>query len=82
MRSPDSLVYDLMEPVRPVMDQKVLEFVLGRTFSPDDFILNKNGVCRLHPQFARYVVKAIQDIPEIEKITANSLNKLFGSKVN
>ena len=77
-----SLVFDLMEPVRPVMDQKILEFVLGRTFSPDDFILGKNGIVRLHPQFARYVVKILQDMPEIEKITAANLKKLFGRNIS
>lgn len=77
-----SLVFDLMEPIRPVMDQKILEFVLDRTFSPDDFILNKNGICRLHPQFARYVVKTVQDIPEIEKIMAANLKKLFGRNIS
>ena len=77
-----SLVFDLMEPLRPVMDQKVLEFVLSRTFSPDDFILNKNGICRLHPQFARYVVKIVQDMPEIEIIMAANLKKLFGKNIS
>lgn len=76
-----SLIFDLMEPSRPIVDEKILEFVLNRTFSPDDFILNKNGICRLHPQFARYVVKIVQDIPEIEKITANCLKKLFGKNL-
>lgn len=75
-----SLVFDLMEPVRPIMDKKVLEFVLRHKFSPDDFILNKNGICRLHPQFARFIVKSIQDIPEIEIITANNLKKLFSNR--
>ena len=77
-----SLVFDLMEPVRPIMDKRILEFILERTFSPDDFILNKNGVCRLHPQFARFIVKYIQDIPEIEVITAANLKKLFSKYLN
>lgn len=72
-----SLVFDLMEPVRPIMDKRILEFIADRTFSPDDFILNKKGLCRLHPQFARFIVKHLQDIPEIEKITADNLKKLF-----
>ncbi len=72
-----TLVFDLMEPVRPVMDRKILKFVLERTFSPDDFILNKNGICRLHPQFARFVVKSVQDMPEIQTITAANLKKLL-----
>lgn len=82
VKNRDSLVFDLMEPARPVMDRKILEFVLDRTFSPDDFILNKNGICRLHPQFARYIVKIVQDMPEIEKIMAANLKKLFGLNIS
>ena len=76
-RSEAAFVYDLIEPVRPIMDLKILKFILSRNFTPDDFILNKNGLVRLHPQMARFVVKLVQDIPEIEKITANNLNKLI-----
>jgi CRISPR-associated protein Cas1 len=78
----DALVLDFMEPVRPIMDKKVLEFVLQRTFSPDDFIVNKNGVCRLHPQFARVLVKAVQDIEEVEIITTANIKRMFSGKSN
>lgn len=77
-----SLVFDLMEPLRPIMDRRILEFIMQRTFSPDDFILNKNGVCRLHPQFARFIVKSVQDIEEIEIMTVANLKKLFGQNIN
>jgi CRISPR-associated endonuclease Cas1 len=80
VKNRDSFVFDLMEPVRPIMDKHVFSFVLNRTLSPDDFILNKDGVCRLHPQFARFFVKQIQDIPEIEKITTSNLKKMFDVK--
>jgi CRISPR-associated endonuclease Cas1 len=77
-RNSDSpLVFDLMEPVRPVMDKHIFKLVLDHTFSHDDFVLNAQGVCRLHPQFARYVVKHIQDIPEIETITHAHLHRIF-----
>lgn len=77
-----ALVLDLMEPARPIMDRKVLEFVMQRTFSPDDFIVNKNGICRLHPQFARVIVKLVQDIDEVEIITAANIKRLFSTKLN
>ena len=77
-----ALVFDLMEPVRPIMDRKILEFITQRIFSPDDFILNKNGVCRLHPQFARVLVKAVQDIDDVETITAANIKRLFTTKLN
>jgi CRISPR-associated endonuclease Cas1 len=74
-----SLVFDLMEPIRPIMDSRILQFAQKWTFSPSDFILNKNGTCRLHPQFARFIVKSVQDLPEIETITAINLKKLLSS---
>lgn len=73
----DSFVFDLMEPVRPIMDFKIFNFIINNKFSPNDFILNKSGICHLHPQFARFIVKQIQDIPEIEEITNNNLRRLF-----
>jgi CRISPR-associated endonuclease Cas1 len=76
-KSPQSLVFDLMEPVRPIIDRHVVEFLLSRTFMADDFILDKNGVCKLHPQLARFVVKSVQDIPEISTVTKANLQKLI-----
>jgi CRISPR-associated protein Cas1 len=46
-------VYDLMEPLRPLVDRLVLDFVRSQTFPPSDFVLRDDGVCRLHPQLAR-----------------------------
>jgi CRISPR-associated endonuclease Cas1 len=50
-----ALVYDLMEPLRPWVDGLLLSFVASRTFSPSDFVLGVNGVCRLHPQLSRQI---------------------------
>lgn len=77
----ETLVFDMMEPVRPIMDKYILDFVTNRTFSPDDFILNKDGVVRLHPQLARYLVKSIQDIHDIETIANKSIQKLLRKKI-
>lgn len=46
-------VYDLIEPERPKVDAAILAFAQSRTFSGADFILRKDGVCRLSPQLAR-----------------------------
>lgn len=56
------LVYDLMEPLRPVVDKKVLEFALGNTFTPSDFTINGKGGCRLNPQMAKVVARQILDL--------------------
>jgi CRISPR-associated endonuclease Cas1 len=59
------LVYDLMEPIRPFVDRKILEFVQSRTFHPADFTLSNTGLCRLNPELARNVVRlcALQSLP-------------------
>jgi CRISPR-associated endonuclease Cas1 len=52
-----ALVYDLMEPLRPVVDRRVLGIVREHTFSPSDFVVTQRGVCRLHPQLARFLAR-------------------------
>jgi CRISPR-associated protein Cas1 len=37
------LVYDFMEPYRPVVDRIILEFALSHTFAPGDFTITKMG---------------------------------------
>jgi CRISPR-associated endonuclease Cas1 len=51
-----ALVFDLMEPQRPVVDRKILQFIQERTFHPADFTIRSDGVCRLNPEMARHVV--------------------------
>ncbi len=57
------LVYDLMEPLRPVVDCAILEFALAHAFSPDDFAINRWGGCRLNPQMAKVVAGQISNLP-------------------
>ena len=52
-------MFDLMEPLRPIVDRKVLEFVQSKTFHAADFILCDNGNGRLNPELARNVVRTI-----------------------
>jgi CRISPR-associated endonuclease Cas1 len=54
-RSYSAFAYDLIEPQRPKVDAAVLEFVATRSFAAADFIIRKDGVCRLSPQLARAV---------------------------
>jgi CRISPR-associated protein Cas1 len=51
-----ALVFDLMEPLRPIVDRKILEFLQERTFHPADFTIRSDGVCRLNPEMAKHVV--------------------------
>jgi CRISPR/Cas system-associated endonuclease Cas1 len=51
-----------MEPLRPVVDRKILEFALAHTFTPGDFTINSKGGCRLNPQMAKAVAREISEI--------------------
>jgi CRISP-associated protein Cas1 len=53
------LVYDLMEPLRPIADRRILEFVQINRFHPSDFTIRADGVCRLNPELARQIVSVI-----------------------
>jgi CRISPR/Cas system-associated endonuclease Cas1 len=49
-------VFDLMEPLRPVVDRAVFGFVQQTTFAPEDFTLSVQGICGLNPELARRLV--------------------------
>ena len=54
-----ALVLDFIEPERPRVDAKVLELVAARNFAAADFIVKRDGVCRLSPQLARAVASIV-----------------------
>lgn len=58
-RNPKALVYEFMEPLRPVVDRQILQFALAHSFTPGDFMITKQGGCRLNPQMAKAAVKAV-----------------------
>lgn len=60
-RGAPALVFDLMEPLRPVIDAAILRFALSETFAGTDFTLRPDGVCRLNPQLARRVAQIATD---------------------
>jgi CRISPR-associated protein Cas1 len=63
----DSLVYDLMELYRPMVDALVLTFLGRTTFAYGDMVRASNGQCMLHPQLARAVVAGCR--PEQQRVS-------------
>jgi CRISPR-associated endonuclease Cas1 len=55
-------VYDLIEPERPNVDAAIIAFAQSRRFSGADFVLRKDGVCRLSPQLARMVAARVSGV--------------------
>ena len=51
-----SLVYDLIEPLRPVVDKIIFAWVTSQRWRRSDFVIDRQGVNRVHPQLARVVV--------------------------
>jgi CRISPR-associated protein Cas1 len=62
------LVYDLMEPLRPIVDRAVLKFLQTETFHPADFSITSDGVRRLNPEMAKCVARMVA--PALEAVTA------------
>jgi CRISPR-associated protein Cas1 len=65
-----ALVYDLMEPLRPIVERVILDLVRSHTFSPGDVFLTQRGVCRLHPQMVRAVVHGVgTGVQEVDSLS-------------
>lgn len=58
-RTSASYILDMLEPERPRVDAAILDLVQSRIFSGADFILRKDGACRLSPQLARVVATIV-----------------------
>lgn len=71
-----SLVYDLMEPLRPLVDRQVLRFVAENTFHPKDFILTDDGQCKLHPELVRMAVKLTVKDEDVQKVVSTLVETL------
>lgn len=56
-RGKPAYIFDMIEPERPKVDATILAFIANRSFSAADFVLRKDGVCRLSPQLARVVAR-------------------------
>jgi hypothetical protein len=53
------LLYDVIEPLRPIVGRKVFEFVQTHRFHPPDLTIRSDRVCRLNPQMAKLVVTLV-----------------------
>lgn len=55
----DSLALDLLEPLRPIVDNGVLDLAARRRFKASDFHETRAGVCRLLPPLTHDLADAI-----------------------
>ena len=52
-----SFVLDLMEPYRPVIDREIIGIIKNEKLTGADFNIQKDGICRLNPEMACYLVQ-------------------------
>jgi CRISPR/Cas system-associated endonuclease Cas1 len=57
LKARDSLVCDLVEAVRPGVDEFVLDSLENRAFRKTDFLETREGVCRLMPSISLDLVQ-------------------------
>ena len=51
-----SLAYDAIEPLRPLIERSVFDFIRERKFAPNDFILTSDGTVRLNDNLLKVVI--------------------------
>jgi CRISP-associated protein Cas1 len=71
-----ALVFDLMEPLRPIVDRSILELVRRNVFAPSDFSLVARGVCRLNPQLAMNVARAADNASGVDGLVNSLLSQI------
>jgi CRISPR-associated endonuclease Cas1 len=72
-----SFVYDLMEPIRPVVDRLAFEFFLRHEFRKGDCWETREGHCRLDPLLASQVAHwSAQVRPQAAAVVREVVNQL------
>lgn len=82
----DSLAFDLLETVRPYIDERVLNLLGRRHFSARDFYETRDGTCRLMPtlthELATWLPAIAQQLaPTAEAIAHHFIDDITGTGV-
>ncbi len=78
----NSLVHDLQEPFRALVDVKLLAFFLTTTFHRGDFYQILSGECRLNEQLRRYILASCRlPQPEIDSLITWLVQTVTGASI-
>lgn len=72
-----SLALDLIEPVRPVVDDLILQLIERRVFTPQDFAEDGRGGCRLTPILASELAGLMPELARAAAVHAEHLLAMF-----
>jgi CRISPR/Cas system-associated endonuclease Cas1 len=83
----DSFAYDVMEPIRPYVDEWLLDFTKTHLFSKINFYENKDGGVRLTLKLTPYLAETLplwanKIEPVIEQVKAILINDITVRKEN
>jgi CRISPR/Cas system-associated endonuclease Cas1 len=57
-----SLIYDLMEPIRPSIDRLLYQFMAKTTLRVSDFFETRQGVCRAMPELGSKIIPLVRPL--------------------
>lgn len=78
-RARDSLALDLIEPLRPVADDLVLQLLARRAFTSDDFIEDGRGGCRLTPALASELAGLLSELARVAAYWAEQISSMIST---
>lgn len=78
----DSLVYDLMELIRPKADWLLLNWILAKKFTKDAFLETPEGICLVNSELVPKIIALAEElIQEINREVAGFARKLKADKL-
>lgn len=78
----DSLVYDLMEPIRPKADWLLLDWILIKKFTRDSFLETPEGVCLVNSDLVPETISLAEELTaEVNREVAGFAKKLKVEKL-
>ncbi|MCH8984566.1 MAG: CRISPR-associated endonuclease Cas1 [Acidobacteria bacterium] len=78
-RGRDSFALDLMEPVRPLVDQWVLRRLSQHRFKASDFADTRRGICRLKPAITHWLADTTREWADAVGPHAEHVAKMLAS---
>ena len=70
------LIYDLMEPIRPLVDLILYRFMAKTTLQRSDFFETRQGVCKVMPELAAKIIPLLGSLD----LDINQIVKEYASK--
>lgn len=78
-RARDSLALDLIEPLRPIADDLLLQLLSRRVFAADDFVEDGRGGCRLTPPLASELAGLLSELARVAAYWAEQVSSIITS---